>query len=258
MAQIGDDKMQVVPTLKQIIIITDGHSNVGVNPVVVAQESYNQGIVVNVIGVIDSGSMSDHGAREVRNIAEAGGGLSRIISSRILTHTVQMVTRQAMNVTLQQVVQTKLQQLIGNRSLDLLHPEERGRIIEVIEDIGEESTLQVVLLIDISASMKEKLPAIETAIRELGISIESRVGRSELQVITYPGLSNAAEVTVPWTNDSRKLTDFLVTLQTRGKTPTGPALQKAIQAFTVALEDESFISVRNQPSSTFWGDYAGY
>lgn len=59
--------------MRQILLITDGCSNVGVSPVVAAAHAKEEGITVNVIGVVDQGELGMLGAEEIREIAEAGG-----------------------------------------------------------------------------------------------------------------------------------------------------------------------------------------
>ncbi len=47
--------------------------------VVAAAHAQAEGIVVNVVGVIDQGELGERGAEEIREIADAGGGMSRIV-----------------------------------------------------------------------------------------------------------------------------------------------------------------------------------
>lgn len=83
-------------TLKQILLITDGCSNQGEDPAAVSSLIREQGITVNVIGVLeDDQSEQPEGLQEVEEIASAGGGVSRIVFAKALSQTVQMVTRQA-------------------------------------------------------------------------------------------------------------------------------------------------------------------
>ena len=42
-------------TVKQILLITDGCSNIGCNPVYAAETARRNGIAVNVIGIVDGG-----------------------------------------------------------------------------------------------------------------------------------------------------------------------------------------------------------
>src|SRR5699024_7439668 len=94
-------------TLKQILLITDGCSNQGEDPVAVAALAKEQGITVNVIGILDETQSEEAvGLQEVEGIAMSGGGISQLVYKEALPQTVQMVTKQAMTQTLQGFVNT--------------------------------------------------------------------------------------------------------------------------------------------------------
>ena len=173
--------------MKQILLITDGCSNVGLSPVVAAAHAHSDGISVNVVGVLDHGDVGELGATEIDEIARAGGGLSRMVNMRQLSQTVQMMTRKTVVQTIQLAVQKELKQVLGNGSIEALPPEKRGDVVRVIDELGETSSLQVALLIDASASMKPKLAAVEEAIRDLMLSLQARQGKSEISVFHFPG-----------------------------------------------------------------------
>lgn len=90
--------------MKQILLITDGCSNVGESPVLAAAHARQEGITVNVVGVVDYGTIGELGSREIADIAKAGGGLSRIASTSQLAQTIQMMTRKTVVQTIQQAV----------------------------------------------------------------------------------------------------------------------------------------------------------
>ncbi len=100
--------------LKQIILITDGCSNVGISPVIAAAQAQLEGIVVNVIGIVNDGESGDRGAAEIEAIARAGGGISRIVSPRKLAHTVQMMTHKTVMHTIRGVINQQLTQILRN------------------------------------------------------------------------------------------------------------------------------------------------
>lgn len=60
--------------MKQILLITDGCSNVGISPVIAAAQAKAEGIVVNVIGLLNEHEIDEMGADEIQEIARAGGG----------------------------------------------------------------------------------------------------------------------------------------------------------------------------------------
>src|SRR5699024_12817230 len=82
-------------TLKQILLITDGCSNKGEDPSAVASLVHEQGITVNVIGILAEDEPEDsEGLEEVEEIALSGGGVSQIVYKEALKQTVQTVTKQ--------------------------------------------------------------------------------------------------------------------------------------------------------------------
>lgn len=217
--------------MKQIILITDGCSNVGISPVVAAAHAFADGVVVNVIGVIDQGEIGEHGATEIADTAKAGGGISRIVSASQLAHTVQMMTRKTVAHTIQQVVNKELRHILGGEgSVEELHPEKRAQVVRAMEELGETTELRVALLIDASASMKPKLAAVEDAIRDLMLSLQARKGASELAVLHFPGNGgDETQLDVAWTRELAKIRNLFYKINMKGTTPTGPALMQTLR-----------------------------
>lgn len=106
-------------TMKQILLLTDGCSNRGSNPIEAAQFARRLGITVNVVGILDGGDLNSAGRQEVQAIAEAGGGISRIVQAKQLAMTMQMVTKHTVQMTIQQVVNKELRQLMGTDAAGL-------------------------------------------------------------------------------------------------------------------------------------------
>ncbi len=220
--------------MKQILLITDGCSNVGLSPVVAAAQALSDGITVNVVGVLDGGDLGEYGAKEIQEIAHAGGGMSRMASTRQLSQTVQMMTRKTVVQTIQQVVQKELKSVLGGEgAIEELPPEKRSEVVRVMDELGETSKLRVALLIDASASMKPKMAAVEEAIRDLMLSLQSRQGISELSVFHFPGNGHGDEASLDldWTTNLSGVQSLFPKLQMRGTTPTGPALLQVIEHY---------------------------
>lgn len=217
--------------MKQIILITDGCSNVGLDPVIAAAQAKEEGIVVHVIGVIDQGEIGELGAAEISDIAKAGGGLSRIVSSTQLSQTVQMMTRKTVTNTIQLVVQKELQHILGGAGeLTELPPEKRGQVVQAVEDLAENVDLRVALLVDASASMKPKLAAVQEAVQDLMTSLRARTGKSEMAVFRFPGFNGAdTHLDLDWTPELAKVPHLFYKINMRGTTPTGPALLQVIR-----------------------------
>ncbi|WP_138496113.1 vWA domain-containing protein [Paenibacillus pinistramenti] len=220
--------------MKQILLITDGCSNVGQSPVMAASFARQEGITVNVVGIIDYGTIGEMGAQEIQEIARAGGGMSRLADTRQLSRTMQMMTRKTVVQTIQQAVNKELKQILGNhQSLESLSPAKRSEVVEVMDELTETSPLDVALLIDVSASMKPKLAAVEEAIRDLMLSLGAREGSSRIAVFHFPG-SHGDEACVQdlgWTSDLESTRSLFQRLVMKGATPTGPALLKVIDFF---------------------------
>ncbi|RLL41671.1 VWA domain-containing protein [Oceanobacillus piezotolerans] len=221
-------------TLKQILLITDGCSNKGEDPSEVAALAFEQGIAVNVIGILDEGYDEDvEGLREVEDIATAGGGVSQIVYPESLSQTIQMVTRQAMTQTIQGFVNQELKQILGReQTLDDVAPEKRGEIIEVVEDISETSNLEVLVLVDTSASMHDKLPTVKESLIDLSISLNSRIGKNLFCVYSFPGKRKDIQKILDWSPKLDSISSVFPKLTSGGITPTGPAIREAINQFS--------------------------
>jgi Ca-activated chloride channel family protein len=252
--------------MKQIILITDGCSNVGVSPVVAAAHALSEGITVNVVGVVDQGEIGELGSEEIREIARAGGGLSRMVGAASLSQTVQMMTRKTVSHTIRQVVGAELKSILGEESVELtdLPPDKRARIVQVIDEMEETAPLEVALLVDASASMKPKLAAVREAVRDLMKSLEARSGESRLAVLRFPG-TGGEEIRVEqaWSNRLAKVGELFYNINMKGTTPTGPAILRTVSYFAGG-EGSGSLPVEGVPGSTaarrqtkdgIWSDY---
>lgn len=219
-------------SIRQILLITDGCSNKGEDPVAMASLAREHGITINVIGVLENDSIDERGMQEIEGVAMAGGGISEIVYAEKLSQTVQMVTRKAMTQTLQGVVNKELRQILGrNTSIEELPPGERGEVMEVVDELGEKSELNVLVLIDTSASMKFKLPMVKEALLDLSLSLNARVGKNYFSVYVFPGKRGDVHKLLDWTPKLDQLTSIFPQLTAGGITPTGPAIREAISSF---------------------------
>ncbi|ENH97635.1 hypothetical protein J416_04536 [Gracilibacillus halophilus YIM-C55.5] len=220
-------------TIKQILLITDGCSNQGEDPSHVATLIAEQGITVNVIGVLEDDQREQPvGLQEVEEIASCGQGISQIVYPQALSQTVQTVTKQAMSETLQGVVNKELKQILGEKqTIEELPPEQRGEIMEVVDDLGETSDLEVLVLVDTSASMTSKLPTVQEALMDLSVSMNARMGRSRFAVYQFPGRKESIHSLIDWTSQIDSISTIFSKLSSSGITPTGPALKEAMYEF---------------------------
>ena len=239
--------------MKQVLLITDGCSNIGPDPVEVAKQLARENIIVNVVGIIDHGMIGEKGIAEVQAIARAGNGLCEIVKSQDLSYTVQVMTQQALNLTIEHVVNRQLTQMLGdNRGIQALAPENRGEVVEFMEDLSEQTPLKIVLLIDVSASMKQKMKHVEEAIYNLSLSLQARTGSSEIAVIAFPGSTKEHTQTLAsFTKEPGLMIELCSTLQARGATPTGPAL---LEAQSVLTNRPGGLKVSNKQDAE-WADY---
>jgi Ca-activated chloride channel family protein len=245
--------------IRQIILITDGCSNVGIEPAVAASHAFAENIVVNVIGVIDRGEIGQRGAMEIEEIARAGGGMSRIVLPSQLSQTVQMMTRKTVAQTIQQVVHKELESIVGHSSIQELPPEEREQVVQVMEDLSEKTSLRVALLIDASASMKPKMAEVEEAVRDLQLSLQAREGDSEISVFHFPGNKDKEiEMDAGWTRELDKLPSLFYKLNMKGTTPTGPAILHVVRYFvTGRFAEENTLSLSAELADSSRGGKAG-
>lgn len=225
--------------MKQILLITDGCSNVGDSPVMAAAHALQEGISVNVIGVVDYGTIGELGGREIEDIAKAGGGLSRIVGSPQLAQTMQMMTRKTVVQTIQVAVNKEVQKILGEGSIEDLPPAKRSQVVTVVDDLSEKAPLRLALLIDASASMKPKLAAVEEAIRDLALSLEAREGVSEIAVFHFPGTGEEpAVMDMDWSRNVTGIRSQFGKIRMKGTTPTGPAIFRVLDHFRYDTLDE--------------------
>lgn len=246
--------------MKQILLITDGCSNVGESPVLAAAHARQEGVTVNVVGVVDYGTIGELGGREIADIARAGGGLSRIVGTPQLAQTIQMMTRKTVVQTIQQAVNKEVQKILGEGSLEDLPPQQRSQVVTVVDELTETSPLRIALLIDASASMKPKLGAVEDAIRDLALSLEAREGRSELAVFHFPGRSSSedAVLDMDWTRNVSEVRSLFSRLKMRGATPTGPAIFKVLEYYRYDKLNGHRDELRSEDDEAREGMIGGY
>lgn len=241
-------------TLKQILLMTDGCSNYGEDPVEIATLAFKQGITVNVIGILEENEkLSKKGIKEVEEIAQAGGGISQVVYKEDLSQTVQMVTQQAMTGTLQGIVNKQLSNIFGKeQSLAEIDPEQRGEVMDVIEDLGETCHLEVLILVDTSASMFHKLQTVKEALIDLSISLHARTGENSFAIYQFPGKRDNVEKVQEWRPALDSISTVFPKLTSGGITPTGPALKQAIYEFSQMNVKESLLYEQEMDEERFW------
>ncbi|WP_280772184.1 vWA domain-containing protein [Salipaludibacillus daqingensis] len=227
-------------TIRQILLITDGCSNAGEDPVAMSSLAKEEGLTVNVIGIMDEGDEDERGMSEVQDIARAGGGMSDVVYARQLSQTVQMVTKKAMTQTIQGVVNKEISQILGkNQAMEDLEPEKREELMEVVDDLGETASLDILILVDTSASMKNKIPRVQEALLDLSLSLRSRQGENHYCLYSFPGKRKQVEKLLSWTPEMDSLKGSFKKLASSGVTPTGPAIMEALNVFSKRMKKGS-------------------
>jgi Ca-activated chloride channel homolog len=216
--------------IRQIIIITDGKSNIGISPIEAARQANKLGIVVSTIGIIGKdGDGNESDIEELEGIAKTGGGLCEYTHIENLGMTVQVMTQKTAQKTIEQIVTRQLKSIIGV-DINNLEPKSRFKIVDFIENFGDSINLKCAVILDTSGSMGNKLDIAKSSLIELLQSLRSRRGEGKIAVIKYPGYKEeAASVVCSFTDSTELLQNRLSTMRAGGGTPTGPAIEKACQ-----------------------------
>ncbi len=214
--------------IRQLIVITDGKSNIGMNPAEAAEKAARMGMVVSVIGIADSGGDRNF-IDEVEHIAKAGGGLTEYTSIEDLGKTVQHLTRKTAQKTIEQIISRQLRNILG-AEMESLDPQYRLKIAGFIEKYGDLVNLKCIIALDTSGSMKNKLEKAKKCLVDLLESLKERKGDSRIAAITFPGEGfEGCRVISGFTDNSEALRELLATVGSGGGTPTGPAILKACE-----------------------------
>jgi Ca-activated chloride channel family protein len=203
--------------IRQIIVVTDGHANLGHSPVDAARVAFTEGVTVSAIGILDGGHLGDRGRREVEKVADAGGGVADCVISPDLSKTLHTVTWQATQCTLNMIISQELKRITGLPWKEL-PPDKRAGIIDLMAGLADGLDLQIALLLDTSASMTGKMPAVLRSVQDLILSLQERKGETNIFVARYPGRERVIEAIAGcaglcWDD-----------LRPAGRTPTGPAI----------------------------------
>lgn len=214
--------------LKQIILVTDGQSNIGGNPIDSAKEAYNKNIIVNTVGILNKGEKNNNAYDEVTNIAKAGGGHCEYTHIEYLYQTMKSLTIKTVNMTIQEAVNKQLKEIMG-QGLESIEPSSRGKLLNYIEEFSGEIEISCCILMDCSGSMIKKIDEARYSILELMESFKNRKGRVNLAVIAFPGTKQENyEVIHDFEDELGNLKRNLYETKARGGTPTAPAINKAI------------------------------
>lgn len=219
--------MDKIIEFRQIMLITDGESNEGVCPISVAKEGHARGVTTSTIGIIN-GTNEEKPLKEIKDIADAGGGIWETTDIQNLPIALSVATVKSVYKTIEEAVNKELKEIIGTGLVDI-HPESRIKVTDMIDKIGDEINIKCCIVIDSSGSMTNKMNIAKNSILNLLRILSQRKGKTEIAVISYPGKSlNQYEVLCNFTEDRESLEKSLHKIQIGGNTPTGPAIKAAI------------------------------
>lgn len=134
---------------------------------------------------------------------------------------------------LQGFVNKELANIFGEeRSLEEIEPEKRSEVMEVVEDLGETCNLEVLILVDTSASMRDKLLTVKEALIDLSMNLHARTGENLFSVFQFPSKRQTIEIVHDWTSKLSSISVIFPKLILGGITPTGPAIREAMYQFS--------------------------
>lgn len=224
--------MEKAVTLKQIILVTDGHSNRGGDPVEAAREASAHGITVNAIGLLHQGQLGELGKKELEAITLAGEGVWDLVEAEELGQSMQMISQQSCSQTMEKLVSQQLKKVLAIESIADIPPEKRGKILQLIEELGEKAYLRCIILLDCSGSMSSKLELAKDSIVDLLLTLQGRAGGGEIALIAFPGGKGALTKLISgFTQEVESLEKSLNALKVAGGTPTAPAIREAVNLF---------------------------
>lgn len=230
-----------------MIVVTDGKSNIGGNPVTAAAEAAKRGIVVNAIGIMEQ-KEEDHAFDEIREIARAGRGTWENTHVANLGQTMHHMTQRTVNKTIETIVGRQLKEMIGG-NIDDIPPQARGQIIDYMDRLGEDIPIKCCVVMDCSGSMANKMGTARQSIIELMNSLQGRKGKSQIAIIAFPGeKGDFYRVICDFTENISEVKRTVYALKAGGNTPTAAAMNKAIDLM-LDIHDISFEEIvdNNEP-----------
>jgi len=221
--------LQLYPTVQAIIVITDGGSNFGGDPVQAALEANALGYTVSALGILDS-DRPDSATFEIEKIGAAGGGVSESVSIRNFAAALNRVVRQTAEKRLSGIIDGQLRTLLAKQEELQLPGRTAEKLAEMTGRLLDTVYLRYVIAIDGSRSMETKLPWVKDGVLALLTSWQGRAGKSEMAVLSYPGQNGEltrllTDFTSDWADLEKKLPEMLP----GGGTPTAPAIRSAVR-----------------------------
>ncbi|MFZ5966658.1 MAG: vWA domain-containing protein [Bacillota bacterium] len=229
--------------INQLIVVTDGKSNIGGNPATVAAEAAKRSIVVNAIGIIGNDGEDDGALSEIEDIARAGKGIAQYSTVSNLGYTMHGVTQKTINKTIETIVGKQLKEMIGGDISDL-PPRSRGKIIEYMERLGEETGIKCCVVMDCSGSMFNRMGTARQSVIDLFHSLKARNGKSEIAVIAFPGeQGEPCKIISNFTENIDLIKSRVLEMKAGGSTPTAAAMNRALQLMAGEVDTDEVINI---------------
>ncbi len=229
--------MDKIIEFRQVMLITDGESNEGIDPITAAREGHSKGVTISTIGITDK-TNDERPLSEIKNIAEAGGGVWELTNIQNLSMALSMVTVKSVYKTIEEAVNKELKDIIG-AGLNDMPPESRIKVTDMIDRLGDEINIKCCIVIDASSSMANKIDMAKKSILNLLRVLSQRKGKTEMALISYPGKNqDQYDILCHFTEDVALLEDSLKKILIGGNTPTGPAIKSAVQLLSSSFNEE--------------------
>ncbi len=220
--------MDKIIEFRQIMLITDGESNEGIDPISAAKEGHEKGVTISTIGITDK-SNDERPLKEIKDIAEAGGGVWELTNIQNLSTALSMVTVKSVYKTIEEAVNKELREIVGT-GLNDMNPQSRIKVTDMIDRLGDEINIKCCVVIDASSSMANKMGMAKKSILNLLRMLNQRKGKTKISVISYPGKKEGQyDILCDFTEDIAILEESLNKILIGGNTPTGSAIKSAVQ-----------------------------
>ncbi len=220
--------MDKIIEFRQIILITDGESNEGIDPISAAREGHEKGVTISTIGITDKPN-HERSIKEIKDIAEAGGGVWETTNIQNLSTALSMVTVKSVYKTIEEAVNKELREIVGT-GLNDMNPQSRIKVTDMIDRLGDEINIKCCAVIDASSSMANKMDMAKKSVLNLLRMLSQRKGKTKIAVISYPGKNKGQyDILCDFTEDIAILEESLNKILIGGNTPTGPAIKSAVQ-----------------------------
>lgn len=233
--------MNLEPMIKQIILVTDGESNIGGDPIEAAAKAKAKGIVVNAIGILSQKNQQEKSFNEIINIAAAGGGNYELAYIDDLSKTIQSMSYKTVSTTIQEVVGKQLHEILG-KGLQEVPPETRSSILDYIDTYSDEISVCSCILLDCSGSMITKIQSARHNVIDFLNSIKGRKGNYKIALMGFSSeIEGFCQLLHGFDDNIQQLERNLYKLQPKGATPTAIAINNG-----TALIEEYNRRVKNQ------------